>query len=131
MWCRSACPRQVTLGVLLAPSAALFAATYFVPDALDSLLLNAGFGAHFVGILGTALAAIPSFWAGVRAVYANQAALPGLLATRKATVEVAPRKATYLPGETVRATVRVEGKKDFEVDDARAQNSSIGAATPT
>lgn len=105
---------------LLALSAALFVATYFLPDALGSLLPNAGFGIYFLGILGAALAAILCFRAGARAVYANRAAVPGLLAARKAPAEVVPDKAAYLPGETVHATVRVRGKKDLEVGEARA-----------
>ncbi len=32
-----------------------------------------------------------------------------------------PERAAYVPGETVHATVRVRGKKDFEVEDARAE----------
>lgn len=106
---------------LLALSAALFVATYFVPDWLDALPLDAGFGIHFVGIVGAALAGVLSFRAGARAVYANRAAVPGLLTARNATVEVMPEKGAYVPGETVRATVRVRGKGDFEIPDARAE----------
>ena len=105
---------------LLVLSAALFAAAYFLPDALGSLLTGAGFGVYFLGILGAALAAILCFRAGARAVYANRAAVPGLLAARKATAEVVPEKATYLLGETVHATVRISGRKDFDVSDVRA-----------
>jgi hypothetical protein len=106
---------------LLALSAALFVATYFVPDALASLIPGAGFGVYFLGILGAALAAILCFRAGARAVYANRAAVPGLLSARKATAEVVPEKAAYLLGETVHATVRISGRRDFEVSDARAE----------
>jgi hypothetical protein len=106
---------------LLVFSAALFVATYFVPDTLDALPFDAGFGLYFLGILGAALAGVLSFRAGARAVYANRSAVPGLLAARNATVEVVPEKGTYAPGETVLATVRLRGKKDFEVDDARAE----------
>ena len=106
---------------MLVLSAALLVATYFVPDALDSLLPGAGFGAYFLCILSVALAAILCFRAGARAVYANRAAVPGLLAARKATAEVVPEKTAYQLGETVHATVRVTGKKDFEVEGARAE----------
>jgi hypothetical protein len=103
---------------LLVLSAALFVATYFVPDALGSLLPGAGFGAYLLGVLGGALAAILLFRAGARAVYANRAAAPGLLAARKATAEVVPERAAYSSGETVYATVRITGKKDFEIEGA-------------
>ena len=113
--------RFVQGAALLVLSAALFVATYFVPDALGALLPDAGFGAYFLGILGAALAAILLFRAGARAVYANRAALPGLLAVRRATAEVMPERAAYSLGEMVHATVRVRGRKDFEVEDARAE----------
>ena len=113
--------RFVQGAALLALSAALFVTTYFVPDALGALLPGAGFGAYFLGILGAALAAVLLFRAGARAVYANRAALPGLAAARRATAEVVPERAVYLPGGMVHATVRVRGKKDFEVEDARAE----------
>ena len=106
--------------VLLVVSAALFVATYFVPSALDALPFDAGFGLYFLGILGAALAGVLGFRAGARAVYANRAAVPGLLSARKATVEVVPERGTYAPGEAVHATVQLTGKKDFEIDDARA-----------
>jgi len=106
--------------VLLVVSVALFVATYFVPGALDALPFDAGFGLYFLGILGTALAGVLGFRAGARAVYANRAALPGLLSAGKATVEVVPDKGTYTSGETVHATVRLTGKKVLEIDDARA-----------
>ncbi len=67
------------------------------------------------------MAGVLCFRAGARAAYANRAALPGLLAARKATVEVVPEKATYLPGERVHATIRVKGKKDFKIKGARAE----------
>lgn len=113
--------RFVQGAALLAVSAALFVATYFVPDALASLLPGADFGVYFLGILGAALAAILCFRAGARAVYANRAVVPGLLAARKATVEVVPDKVAYPLGETVHATVRISGRRDFEVGDARAE----------
>jgi putative intracellular protease/amidase len=106
---------------LLALSAALFVATYFVPDALASLIPGAGFGVYFLGILGAALAAILCFWAGARAVYANRAAVPGLLAARKATAEAVPDKVAYMLGETAHAAVRISGRRDFEVSDTRAE----------
>ena len=106
---------------LLALSAALFVAAYFVPDALASLIPGAGFGVYFLGILGAALAAILCFRAGARAVYANPAAVPGLLAARKATAEVMPDKVAYMIGETVHAAFRISGRRDFEVSDARAE----------
>ena len=106
---------------LLALSAALFVAAYFVPDALASLIPGAGFGVYFLGILGAALAAILCFRAGARAVYANPAAVPGLLAARKATAEVMPDKVAYMLGETVHAADRISGRRDFEVSDARAE----------
>lgn len=106
---------------LLVLSAVLFVATYLMPGMLDSLPIKTGFAGYFLGILGGALAAILCFRAGARAAYANRAAVPGLFAARKATVEVVPGKATYLPGEKVHATIRVKGKKDFEIKDARAE----------
>jgi hypothetical protein len=106
---------------LLAGSAVLFVAAYFVPGALDSLPVDVGFGGYFVSILSAALAAILCFRAGARAVYANRTALPRLFAARKATIEVTPEKAIYLQGETIHATVRVKGKNDFDIDGARVE----------
>lgn len=106
---------------LLVLSVALFAAAYFLPDALALVLPDAGFAAYLLGILGTALAAILCFRAGARAAYANRAAVPNLLSARKASVEVTPERTVYMPGETVRARVRVRGKKDFEIGGARAE----------
>jgi putative intracellular protease/amidase len=106
---------------LLVLSAALFVAAYFLPDALGALLPGAGFGAYFLGILGGALAAILCFRAGARAVYANRAAVPGLLAARKATAEAVPEKVAYMLGETAHAAVRISGRRDFEVSDTRAE----------
>lgn len=68
---------------LLALSTVLFVATYFMPDILDSLPLDTGFGGFFLGILGAALAAILCFRAGARAVYENRAAVAGLIGARK------------------------------------------------
>lgn len=113
--------RFVQGAALMVLSAALFVATYFVPDALGSLVPGAGFGIYFLGILGGALAAILLFRAGARTVYANRAALPGLLAGRKASVEVVPERSAYSSGETVHATIRITGKKDFEIEGARAE----------
>jgi hypothetical protein len=69
--------------VLLALSTVLFVATYFMPDMLDSLPLDTGFGGFFLGILGAALAAILCFRAGARAVYENRAAVAGLIGAGK------------------------------------------------
>ena len=68
---------------LLALSTVLFVATYFMPDMLDLLPLDTGFGSFFLGILGAALAAILCFRAGARAVYENRAVVAGLIGARK------------------------------------------------
>ena len=106
---------------LLILSAVLLVGTYYLPDVLDSLPLDVGFGGHFVGMLGSSLAAVLCVRAGARALYSNWSTLPNLLAKGKAKVEVTPEKETYLPGEVVNVGVRIEAKKELDIHEARAE----------
>ena len=106
---------------LLILSAVLLVGMYFLPGVLDSLPLDVGFGGYFLGMLGSALAAVLCVRAGARALYNNRSVLPDLLAKRMAKVEVTPEKETYLPGEVVNVAVRIEAKKDLDIHEARAE----------
>jgi hypothetical protein len=115
---------------LLVLSAALFAAAYFLPDALGSLLPGAGFGVYFLGILGAAMAAILCFRAGARAVYANRAAVPGLLAARKPRPRWCPRRPpTFLARPSARPSGLAAEKTSMSA--TFEQISFTPAATPT
>jgi hypothetical protein len=106
---------------LLFLSAVLLVGMYFLPDVLDSLPIDVGFGGYFLGMLGSALAAVLCVRAGARALYNNWSALPSVLAKRKAKVEVTPEKETYLPGEAVNVAVRIEAKKGLDIHEARVE----------